>query len=184
MCHRKCVTLSTRCSLFHHVFLFATLLYSQILTYKLATNAHTQTHNSSNFKKYNLGLLSATANRWRIPNNIFAFQSKTKNLNARIWTYNILIDVNYNCCLYTWIRFLSSIIYYFVNGVNTRVKSVRLALSDALLEDLQTSVSRSATPSRDRVLSPQVEYRVAANPTRVVSEGGRWERNKVLWIGR
>ncbi|XP_011258057.1 soluble scavenger receptor cysteine-rich domain-containing protein SSC5D [Camponotus floridanus] len=44
---------------------------------------------------------------------------------------------------------------------------------DALLEDLQTSVSRSATPSRDRVLSPQVEYRVAANPTRVVSEGSR-----------
>ncbi|XP_011639075.1 uncharacterized protein LOC105428440 [Pogonomyrmex barbatus] len=42
---------------------------------------------------------------------------------------------------------------------------------DALLEDLQTSVSRSATPSRDRTLLPQVEYRVAANPTRVVSEG-------------
>lgn len=43
---------------------------------------------------------------------------------------------------------------------------------DALLEDLQTSVSRSATPSRGgRALSPQVEYRVAANPTRVVSEG-------------
>ncbi|XP_072754525.1 uncharacterized protein [Anoplolepis gracilipes] len=44
---------------------------------------------------------------------------------------------------------------------------------DALLEDLQTSVSRSATPSRDKVLSPQVEYRVAANPIRVISEGGR-----------
>ncbi|XP_070151547.1 mucin-2 [Polyergus mexicanus] len=44
---------------------------------------------------------------------------------------------------------------------------------DALLEDLQTSVSRSATPSRDRALSPQVEYRIAANPTRVISEGGR-----------
>ena len=43
---------------------------------------------------------------------------------------------------------------------------------DALLEDLQTSVSRSATPSRDRALA-QVEYRVAANPTRVLSEGGR-----------
>lgn len=43
---------------------------------------------------------------------------------------------------------------------------------DALLEDLQTSVSRSATPSRSgRALSPQVEYRVAANPTRVVTEG-------------
>ncbi|XP_060822789.1 mucin-12 [Bombus pascuorum] len=43
---------------------------------------------------------------------------------------------------------------------------------DALLEDLQTSVSRSATPSRGgRTLSPQVEYRVAANPTKVVSEG-------------
>lgn len=43
---------------------------------------------------------------------------------------------------------------------------------DALLEDLQTSVSRSATPSRGgRALSPQVEYRVAANPTKVVSEG-------------
>ncbi|KYM98177.1 PREDICTED: uncharacterized protein LOC108777788 [Cyphomyrmex costatus] len=42
---------------------------------------------------------------------------------------------------------------------------------DALLEDLQTSVSRSATPSRDRALLPQVEYRVAANPTRVISEG-------------
>lgn len=42
---------------------------------------------------------------------------------------------------------------------------------DALLEDLQTSVSRSATPSRDRTLLPQVEYRVAANPTRVISEG-------------
>ncbi|CAD1468712.1 unnamed protein product, partial [Heterotrigona itama] len=42
---------------------------------------------------------------------------------------------------------------------------------DALLEDLQTSVSRSATPSRGgRALSPQVEYRVAANPTKVVSE--------------
>ncbi|XP_029155596.1 proteoglycan 4 [Nylanderia fulva] len=44
---------------------------------------------------------------------------------------------------------------------------------DALLEDLQTSVSRSATPSRDRALAPQVEYRVAANPIRVFSEGGR-----------
>lgn len=88
---------------------------------------------------------------------------------------NILIDVNCNC-LYTWIRFLSSVIYYFMprySSVNTRVKLIRLALSDALLEDLQTSVSRSATPSRDRILSPQVEYRVAANPTRVVSEGGR-----------
>ncbi|XP_061942704.1 soluble scavenger receptor cysteine-rich domain-containing protein SSC5D isoform X1 [Apis cerana] len=43
---------------------------------------------------------------------------------------------------------------------------------DALLEDLQTSVSRSATPSRGgRALSPQVEYRVAANPTKIVSEG-------------
>ena len=43
---------------------------------------------------------------------------------------------------------------------------------DALLEDLQTSVSRSATPSRGgRARSPQVEYRVAANPTKVVSEG-------------
>ncbi|XP_014486926.1 PREDICTED: soluble scavenger receptor cysteine-rich domain-containing protein SSC5D isoform X2 [Dinoponera quadriceps] len=44
---------------------------------------------------------------------------------------------------------------------------------DALLEDLQTSVSRSATPSRGgKSLSPQViEYRVAANPTKVVSEG-------------
>lgn len=42
---------------------------------------------------------------------------------------------------------------------------------DALLEDLQTSVSRSATPSRGgRALSPQVEYRVAANPTRVINE--------------
>ncbi|XP_012285688.1 uncharacterized protein LOC105702590 isoform X2 [Orussus abietinus] len=41
---------------------------------------------------------------------------------------------------------------------------------DALLEDLQTSVSRSATPSRGRI-QPQVEYRVAANPTRVLSEG-------------
>ncbi|XP_028050300.2 uncharacterized protein LOC105834537 [Monomorium pharaonis] len=40
---------------------------------------------------------------------------------------------------------------------------------DALLEDLQTSVSRSATPSRDRTL--QVEYRAPANPTRVISEG-------------
>lgn len=85
---------------------------------------------------------------------------------------NILDDVNCNC-LYTWIRFLSSIIFMLRSSVNTYVKLVRLALSDALLEDLQTSVSRSATPSRDRVLSPQVEYRVAANPTRVVSEGGR-----------
>ncbi|XP_076242909.1 uncharacterized protein LOC143184506 [Calliopsis andreniformis] len=43
---------------------------------------------------------------------------------------------------------------------------------DALLEDLQTSVSRSATPSRGgRARSPQVEYRVAANPTKMVSEG-------------
>ncbi|XP_012226208.1 uncharacterized protein [Linepithema humile] len=43
---------------------------------------------------------------------------------------------------------------------------------DALLEDLQTSVSRSATPSRDRTHSPQViEYRVPANSTRVISEG-------------
>ncbi|XP_015590308.1 flocculation protein FLO11 [Cephus cinctus] len=43
---------------------------------------------------------------------------------------------------------------------------------DALLEDLQTTVSRSATPSKGgRPLSPQVEYRVAANPTRVLSEG-------------
>lgn len=43
---------------------------------------------------------------------------------------------------------------------------------DALLEDLQTSVSRSTTPSRGgRALSPQVEYRVAANPTKIVSEG-------------
>ncbi|XP_011695935.1 PREDICTED: mucin-5AC [Wasmannia auropunctata] len=42
---------------------------------------------------------------------------------------------------------------------------------DALLEDLQTSVSRSATPSRDRAHLPQVEYRVAANPARVISEG-------------
>ncbi|KAG7207335.1 hypothetical protein KM043_009001 [Ampulex compressa] len=43
---------------------------------------------------------------------------------------------------------------------------------DALLEDLQTSVSRSATPSRGgRALSPQVEYRVAANPTKVLGEG-------------
>ncbi|XP_039308876.1 uncharacterized protein LOC105192842 isoform X1 [Solenopsis invicta] len=42
---------------------------------------------------------------------------------------------------------------------------------DALLEDLQTSVSRSATPSRDRTLLPQVEYRVAANPARVITEG-------------
>ncbi|XP_053974745.1 proteoglycan 4 isoform X1 [Hylaeus volcanicus] len=42
---------------------------------------------------------------------------------------------------------------------------------DALLEDLQTSVSRSTTPNRGgRPLSPQVEYRVAANPTKVVSE--------------
>ncbi|XP_017888489.1 soluble scavenger receptor cysteine-rich domain-containing protein SSC5D [Ceratina calcarata] len=41
---------------------------------------------------------------------------------------------------------------------------------DALLEDLQTSVSRSATPSRaGGARSPQVEYRVAANPTKVVS---------------
>lgn len=50
-------------------------------------------------------------------------------------------------------------------------KLIHLAFSDALLEDLQTSVSRSATPSRGgRTLSPQVEYRVAANPTRVISE--------------
>lgn len=49
-----------------------------------------------------------------------------------------------------------------------------LMISDALLEDLQTSVSRSTTPSRGgRALSPQVEYRVAANPTKIVSEG-RW----------
>ncbi|XP_076636610.1 uncharacterized protein LOC143349329 isoform X1 [Colletes latitarsis] len=42
---------------------------------------------------------------------------------------------------------------------------------DALLEDLQTSVSRSTTPSRGGVApSSQVEYRVAANPTKVVSE--------------
>lgn len=47
-----------------------------------------------------------------------------------------------------------------------------LMISDALLEDLQTSVSRSTTPSRGgRALSPQVEYRVAANPTKIVSEG-------------
>ncbi|KAL6440474.1 hypothetical protein ACFW04_003178 [Cataglyphis niger] len=49
---------------------------------------------------------------------------------------------------------------------------------DALLEDLQTSVSRSATPSRDRALSPQVEYRMAANPTRVISEGGPISPNR------
>ncbi|XP_046479049.1 mucin-2 isoform X1 [Neodiprion pinetum] len=43
---------------------------------------------------------------------------------------------------------------------------------DALLEDLQTSVSRSATPVRGgRALSPQVEYRAPANTTRIVSEG-------------
>ncbi|EZA56382.1 hypothetical protein DMN91_010104 [Ooceraea biroi] len=43
---------------------------------------------------------------------------------------------------------------------------------DALLEDLQTSVSRSATPSRDRRAPfPQIEYRTAANPARVVAEG-------------
>ncbi|KAL0121825.1 hypothetical protein PUN28_006943 [Cardiocondyla obscurior] len=41
---------------------------------------------------------------------------------------------------------------------------------DALLEDLQTSVSRSATPSRDRSLLSQVEYRVPANATKVISE--------------
>lgn len=42
---------------------------------------------------------------------------------------------------------------------------------DALLEDLQTSVSRSTTPNRGgRPLSPQVEYRLPANQTKVVSE--------------
>lgn len=57
---------------------------------------------------------------------------------------------------------------------NTKNYANCLMISDALLEDLQTSVSRSATPSRGgRALSPQVEYRVAANPTKIVSEG-RW----------
>ncbi|XP_031828534.1 uncharacterized protein LOC116425234 isoform X2 [Nomia melanderi] len=52
---------------------------------------------------------------------------------------------------------------------------------DALLEDLQTSVSRSATPSRgSRALSPQVEYRVAANPTKVVSEGRPISPNQTM----
>ncbi|XP_043272908.1 mucin-2 [Venturia canescens] len=42
---------------------------------------------------------------------------------------------------------------------------------DALLEDLQTSVSRSATPSRGgRARSPQVEYRSAANTSKTVTE--------------
>ncbi|XP_034935798.1 uncharacterized protein [Chelonus insularis] len=41
---------------------------------------------------------------------------------------------------------------------------------DALLEDLQTSVSRSATPSGRRPISPQVEYRTAANPVKTVTE--------------
>ncbi|XP_029043031.1 proteoglycan 4 [Osmia bicornis bicornis] len=52
---------------------------------------------------------------------------------------------------------------------------------DALLEDLQTSVSRSTTPSRGvRTLSPQVEYRVAANPTKVVSEGRPISPNRTM----
>lgn len=57
-------------------------------------------------------------------------------------------------------------------------------ISDALLEDLQTSVSRSTTPSRGgRALSPQVEYRVAANPIKIVSEG-RWVEysSLIFWI--
>lgn len=42
---------------------------------------------------------------------------------------------------------------------------------DALLEDLQTSVSRSATPSRGaRARSPQIEYRSAANTSKTISE--------------
>ncbi|XP_063988293.1 uncharacterized protein LOC135168237 [Diachasmimorpha longicaudata] len=41
---------------------------------------------------------------------------------------------------------------------------------DALLEDLQTSVSRSTTPSGRRPISPQYEYRSAANPVRTVTE--------------
>ncbi|KAK0182754.1 hypothetical protein PV327_000855 [Microctonus hyperodae] len=41
---------------------------------------------------------------------------------------------------------------------------------DALLEDLQTSVSRSATPSGRRPISPQVEYRTAANPSKTITE--------------
>lgn len=45
-----------------------------------------------------------------------------------------------------------------------------LCFIDALLEDLQTSVSRSATPSGRRPISPQVEYRTAANPSKTVTE--------------
>lgn len=75
-----------------------------------------------------------------------------------------------------------SVIFYYRNYAFTRASlswmqkllTNYLMISDALLEDLQTSVSRSTTPSRGgRALSPQVEYRVAANPTKIVSEG-RW----------
>lgn len=79
--------------------------------------------------------------------------------------------------IYMYLDLLSQLLYLLLHASLQRcerhVKLVRLALSDALLEDLQTSVSRSATPSRDRALSSQVEYRMAANPTRVISEGGR-----------